>query len=166
MTATIRLGVDRQHVNAIEIAQTIEAAGGAAVTVHGRTAADRFGGKADWDAIARIKPHLKRIPLIGNGDLTTPQAVVEAFARYDVDGVMIGRAALSRPWLFAQCQAALAGEPTRPEPTLAALSDCSCGSTRSGLASRCSSSLSSSTSARIRLHPTGMTTSSGRPMHS
>ena len=118
VTAKIRLGVDRCSINAIDVAHAIEAAGGAALTVHGRTAEQKFAGKADWDAIAKIKPHLDRIPLIGNGDLTTPQAVVEAFGRYGVDGVMIGRAALGRPWLFCQCEAALAGKPIPPAPTL------------------------------------------------
>jgi tRNA-dihydrouridine synthase B len=117
VTAKIRLGATRDTINAIDVAQAIESAGGAAVTVHGRTAADLFRGSADWEEIARIKPHLKTIPLIGNGDLKTPEAVVEAFARYGVDGVMIGRAALSRPWLFAQTAAALRGEPIPPEPT-------------------------------------------------
>ena len=117
VTGKIRLGLTRDTINAIDVAQAIEGAGGAAVPVHGRTAADKFSGTADWDQIARIKPHLRRIPLIGNGDLTTPQSVVEAFARYDVDGVMIGRAALSRPWLFEQSRAALAGEPIAPDPT-------------------------------------------------
>jgi tRNA-dihydrouridine synthase B len=117
VTAKIRLGATRDTINAIDVAQAIESAGGAAVTVHGRTAAELFRGSADWDEIARIKPHLGRIPLIGNGDLRTPAAVVEAFARYGVDGVMIGRAGLSRPWLFAQAAAALRGEPGLPEPT-------------------------------------------------
>ncbi len=101
------------------MAQAVEDAGGAALTVHGRTAADMFRGSADWEAISRIKPYLYRIPLIGNGDISTPQDVVEAFRRYDVDGVMIGRAALNRPWLFRQAQAALRGEPIPPDPTLA-----------------------------------------------
>ena len=118
VTAKIRLGADRRSINAIDVARAIEAAGGAAVTVHGRTAEQKFAGKADWDAIAAVKPHLTRIPLIGNGDLTTPQAVVEAFHRYGVDGVMIGRAALGRPWLFHQCEAALAGKPVPPPPSL------------------------------------------------
>lgn len=117
VTAKIRLGATAETINAIDVAQAIEGAGGAAVTVHGRTARDRFRGRADWDRIARIKPHLDRIPLIGNGDLKTPQGVVEAFARYGVDGVMIGRAGLARPWLFRQVQAALAGEPIPPDPT-------------------------------------------------
>jgi len=117
VTAKIRLGCTRDTINAIDVAQAVESAGGAAVTVHGRTAEDLFRGRADWQEIARIKPHLARIPLIGNGDLRTPQDVVEAMRRYAVDGVMIGRAALSRPWLFRQAQAALLGEPIPPDPT-------------------------------------------------
>ena len=74
---------------------------------------------ADWEQIARIKPHLARIPLIGNGDLATPQDVAAAMTRYGVDGVMIGRAALARPWLFRQAAAALAAAPIPPEPSLA-----------------------------------------------
>jgi tRNA-dihydrouridine synthase B len=119
VTAKIRLGACRDTINACDVAQAVEDAGGAALTVHGRTAADMFRGAADWDEISRIKPYLVRIPLIGNGDLTTPQAVVEAFRRYDIDGVMIGRAALDRPWLFRQVQAALCGEPIPPDPSLA-----------------------------------------------
>ncbi|MBN2474724.1 MAG: tRNA-dihydrouridine synthase [Pirellulales bacterium] len=117
VTAKIRLGWTRATINAVEVAEAVEEAGGAALTVHGRTAADGFRGSADWERIAEIKPHLKRIPLVGNGDLKTAQDVVEAFRRYPVDGVMIGRAALSKPWLFHQVQAALAGEPIPPEPT-------------------------------------------------
>ncbi len=119
MTAKIRLGACRDTINASDVAQAVEDAGGAALTVHGRTAADMFRGRADWDAIARVKPCLSRIPLIGNGDIATPQAIVEAFRRYDVDGVMIGRAALNRPWLFSQAQAALRGGPVPPDPGLA-----------------------------------------------
>jgi tRNA-dihydrouridine synthase B len=118
VTAKIRLGCSRDKINAIEIAKVVEGAGGAALTVHGRTAADFFKGSADWDEISKIKPHLKRIPLIGNGDLDSPEKVVAAFARYDVDGVMIARAALGKPWLFAQVKAALLGEPIPPDPTL------------------------------------------------
>jgi tRNA-dihydrouridine synthase B len=119
VTAKIRLGCTRDTINAIDVAQAIESAGGAAVTVHGRTAADLFRGHANWEQIAQIKPHLRAIPLIGNGDLKTPQDVVQAFERYGVDGVMIGRAALHRPWLFSQAAAALRGEPAPLEPTLA-----------------------------------------------
>jgi tRNA-dihydrouridine synthase B len=77
-----------------------------------------FRGSADWDRIASIKPHLKKIPLIGNGDLNSPRKVVDAFRRYDIDGVMIARASLAKPWLFRQAAAALSGEPAPPDPTL------------------------------------------------
>jgi tRNA-dihydrouridine synthase B len=119
VTAKIRLGCTRDTINAIDVAQAVEAAGGAALTVHGRTAADMYRGSADWDRIAEVKSHLRRIPLIGNGDLKTPQAVVEAFDHYPVDGVMIGRAGLKRPWLFRQAAAALRGQPIPPDLTLA-----------------------------------------------
>ena len=118
VTAKIRLGCTRDKINAIDMAQVVEGAGAAALTVHGRTAADMFRGSADWDRIAAIKPHLKRIPLIGNGDLDSPQKVVDAFRRYDIDGVMIARASLAKPWLFRQAAAALRGEPVPPDPTL------------------------------------------------
>jgi len=118
VTAKIRLGCSRDRITAIEVAQAVESAGAAALTVHGRVAADFFKGTADWNRIAEIKQHLKRIPLIGNGDLDSAEKVVEAFRRYDVDGVMIARACLGRPWLFAQSAAALRGEPIPPQPTL------------------------------------------------
>lgn len=119
VTAKIRLGCTRDSINAADVAQAVEGAGGAALTVHGRTADQMFSGSADWHQIALVKPHLEKIPLIGNGDLTTVESVVEVFDRYDVDGVMIGRAALGRPWLFRRAADALAGKPTEPEPTLA-----------------------------------------------
>jgi len=119
VTAKIRLGPTRQQITAPEVAQAVEEAGGAAITVHGRTTQDRFGGQADWEAIARVKNYLKRTPLIGNGDLRSPTDVAEAFRRWPVDGVMIGRAALSRPWIFRQAAALLRGDPLPPEPTLA-----------------------------------------------
>lgn len=119
VTAKIRLGCTRDQVNAIDVAQVVEGAGAAALTVHGRTAQDFFKGSADWDQIGAIKPHLRRIPLIGNGDLDSAAKVVEAFRRYPVDGVMIARAALGRPWLFLQAAAALRGEAIPPDPTVA-----------------------------------------------
>jgi len=119
VTAKIRLGCTRNTMNATEVAQAVEQAGAAALTVHGRTAQDFFSGSADWDRIAEIKSYLRNIPLIGNGDLASPEAVVEVFRRYDVDGVMIARAALNKPWLFRQVQAALRGEPVPEDPTLA-----------------------------------------------
>lgn len=124
VTAKIRLGCTRDCINAIDVAQVVEGAGAAALTVHGRTAQDFFKGTADWDRIAAIKPHLRRIPLIGNGDLDSALKVVDAFRRYDVDGVMIARAALGRPWLFQQAAAALRGDPVPPDPTPVEQRDC------------------------------------------
>jgi tRNA-dihydrouridine synthase B len=116
VTAKLRLGWDAQTINAAEVAQAVEAAGGAAVTIHGRTAAELYRGKADWERIAAVKPYLRHIPLIGNGDLKTPQDVVRAFERYSVDGVMIGRAALGQPWLFREVRAALRDQPISSPP--------------------------------------------------
>lgn len=118
VTAKIRLGCTRDNINANEIAKVVEEAGAAALTVHGRTAQDFFKGCADWNRISEIKSHLNSIPLIGNGDLDSAEKVVEAFRRYEVDGVMIARASLGRPWLFAHAAAALRGEAIPPEPTL------------------------------------------------
>ncbi|MCH1493650.1 MAG: tRNA dihydrouridine synthase DusB [Rubripirellula sp.] len=118
VTAKIRLGCSRDHVNCNEIARVVEEAGAAALTVHGRTAQDMFKGYADWERISEIKSYLKRIPLIGNGDLDSAEKVLQAFSNYNVDGVMIARACLGRPWLFAQAEAALKGMPIPAEPTL------------------------------------------------
>ncbi len=118
VTAKIRLGCSRDTINANEIARVVEESGAAALTVHGRTAQDYFKGCADWEKIADIKQHLRRIPLIGNGDLDSAEKVVTAFEKYEVDAVMIARAALGRPWLFMQAAAALRGEPVPPDPSL------------------------------------------------
>ena len=124
VTAKIRLGCTRDNINAIDVAQVVEGAGAKALTVHGRTAQDMFSGHADWDRISQIKPHLKHIPLIGNGDLDSPEKVVDVFRRFDVDGVMIARACLGRPWLFAQAAAAIKGEPIPADPTLSQQREC------------------------------------------
>ncbi len=124
VTAKIRLGCTRDKINAIDVAQVVEGAGAAALTVHGRTAQDMFRGHADWDLISEIKPYLKKIPLIGNGDLDSAEKVVHMFRNYDVDGVMIARACLGRPWLFAQAAAALQGKPIPPDPSLSEQKQC------------------------------------------
>ena len=124
VTAKIRLGCTRDRINAIDVAQVVEGAGAAALTVHGRTAQDMFRGHADWDRISEIKPYLKKIPLIGNGDLDSADKVVDVFRRYDVDGVMIARACLGRPWLFAQAAAALQGRPVPADPSLKEQKEC------------------------------------------
>jgi tRNA-dihydrouridine synthase B len=118
VTAKIRLGCTRDNITALEVARVVEESGASALTVHGRTAQDYFKGSADWERISRLKEQLRRIPLIGNGDLDSADKVVTAFERYQVDGVMIARAALGKPWLFRQAAAALRGEAVPPDPTL------------------------------------------------
>lgn len=118
VTAKIRLGCTHETKNACRIARVVEDSGAAALTVHGRVAADFFKGNADWDQISEIKQHLRSIPLIGNGDLDSPEKVCHAYNTYAVDGLMIARASLGRPWLFAQAAAALRGESIPAEPTL------------------------------------------------
>ena len=124
VTAKIRLGCSRDNINAIDVATTVEQSGAAALTVHGRSAQDFFKGHADWDRIAEIKPHLKNIPLIGNGDLDSVDKVMRVFEQYPVDGVMIARASLGKPWLFSQVAAALSGKPVPPDPSLDEQREC------------------------------------------
>lgn len=124
VTAKIRLGCSENTINANEIARVVEESGAAALTVHGRVAEQYFKGQADWDRISEIKSYLKKIPLIGNGDLDSAEKVYRAFRDYNVDGVMIARACLGRPWLFAQAAAAIQGRPIPPEPTLNEQRDC------------------------------------------
>jgi len=124
VTAKIRLGCTHETRNACQIARVVEESGAAALTVHGRVAEDFFKGQADWERISEIKQHLRNIPLIGNGDLDSAEKVVHALRTYNVDGVMIARASLGRPWLFAQAAAALRGDPIPPEPTLQEQREC------------------------------------------
>lgn len=119
VTAKIRLGCTRDAPMAQAVARRVEEAGAAALTVHGRFASEFFKGTADWEQIAAIQDVLHKIPLIGNGDIDAPEKAVRALRDYGVDGVMIARACLGKPWLFAQCAAAVRGEPVPPDPSLA-----------------------------------------------
>lgn len=101
VTVKTRLGWDHESRIIVDLAEQLQDCGIEALTVHGRTRSQLYTGAADWEMIARVKanPRLK-IPVIGNGDITTPAQVVEAFDRYGVDGVMIGRASIGQPWIF------------------------------------------------------------------
>ena len=118
VTAKIRLGCSDSCRTAVEVAQRVEEAGAAGLTVHGRVAAQFFTGRADWDAILAVKRAVGRMPVIGNGDVTGAAVAVERL-RSGVDGVMIAREALARPWIFAQVAALLAGREPPPDPSLA-----------------------------------------------
>ena len=117
VTAKIRLGLTRDTINAIDVAQAVESAGAAGITIHGRTAADMYRGHADWEEIAEVKPKLRTIPLIGNGDIKTVEDALFRIRRYPVDGIMIGRGGIAKPWLFRQIAQALRGEPADAEPS-------------------------------------------------
>jgi nifR3 family TIM-barrel protein len=94
-----RKGWSTDIETAVEIARMVENHGGAGVTVHGRTAVQRFTGEADWEIIRRVKESVN-IPVIGNGDVKTPEDVARMFDETGCDGVMIGRAAVGNPWIF------------------------------------------------------------------
>ena len=101
VTVKIRKGFDDDHVNAVEIAKIAEACGVAAVAVHGRTRAQYYSGQADWDIIAQVKDAVK-IPVIGNGDVDSPEKAKAILEQTGCDGVMIGLAAEGNPWIFRE----------------------------------------------------------------
>ena len=115
VTLKMRTGWDRSTRNAVRIAQIAEDSGIAALAVHGRTRACRFEGKAEYDTIAEVKQSV-RIPLYANGDIDSPEKAVQVLRASGADGVMIGRAAQGRPWIFREIEARLAGNPAPPEP--------------------------------------------------
>lgn len=101
VTVKMRIGWDDKHLFAVENAQAVERAGGSAVAVHGRTRVQMYEGKANWDIIREVKQAVN-IPVIGNGDVVTPQDAERMLTDIGVDGVMIGRAALGNPWMIYQ----------------------------------------------------------------
>lgn len=99
VTVKMRIGWDSEHILAVENALAVERAGGQAVAVHGRTRAQMYEGKSNWDIIKQVKQAVN-IPVIGNGDVETPQDAKRMLDEIGVDGVMIGRAALGNPWMI------------------------------------------------------------------
>ena len=99
VTVKFRKGFDEEHVNAVEIAQIAESCGVAAVAVHGRTRAQYYSGTADWDIIRQVKNAVS-IPVLGNGDVDSPQKAKQIMEETGCDGVMIGRATQGNPWIF------------------------------------------------------------------
>lgn len=106
VTVKCRLGWDREHLVAAELAEIAENSGAAMIAVHGRTREQYYHGRADWEQIALVKQRVT-IPVVGNGDVDSPQAAKAMFDQTRCDGVMIGQAAMGRPWLFGQILAYL-----------------------------------------------------------
>ncbi|MEV4715538.1 tRNA dihydrouridine synthase DusB [Micromonospora sp. NPDC049374] len=117
VTVKMRKGIDDDHLTYVEAGLAAQEAGVAAVALHGRTAAQRYSGTADWDAIAALKQALD-VPVLGNGDIWEADDALRMVAHTGVDGVVIGRGCLGRPWLFADLEAAFDGSPQRRLPTL------------------------------------------------
>ena len=117
VTVKIRKGFDEAHVKAVEIAKIAEAAGAAAVAVHGRTREQYYAGTADWDIIAKVKEAVS-IPVIGNGDVTDGASAAALLEQTGCDGVMVGRAARGNPWIFSQIAAWLEDGTILPRPDI------------------------------------------------
>ena len=117
VTVKMRIGIDDDHLTYLEAGRIAQDAGVAWVALHGRTAAQRYSGSADWTALAALKRALD-IPVLGNGDLWEADDALRMLRQTGVDGVVVGRGCLGRPWLFADLAAAFAGRPDRMLPTL------------------------------------------------
>lgn len=108
VTVKTRLGWDHESKIIVDLAEKLQDCGIAALTVHGRTRSQMYTGSADWEMIARVKENPRfTIPLIGNGDITTGKAAADAFGKYGVDGVMVGRASIGAPWIFREIKDAV-----------------------------------------------------------
>jgi len=119
VTVKTRLGWDDQSKNIEEVAERLQDAGIAALSIHGRTRAQLYKGEADWTLIARVKENPRiRIPIFGNGDIDSPEKARLYRDRYGVDGIMIGRAAIGYPWIFNEIKHYLATGEHLPPPTI------------------------------------------------
>jgi tRNA-dihydrouridine synthase B len=119
VTVKTRFGWDEESKNIVDVAERLQDTGIKALTIHGRTRAQMYKGAADWTLIGEVKnnPRMK-IPIIGNGDIDSPQTAREMFDRYGVDGIMIGRATVGRPWIFRDIKHFLNTGDLLPEPSV------------------------------------------------
>lgn len=117
VTAKIRTGWDASSINASDNARRLEDAGIRRLTVHGRTRAQGYSGEADWDVIASVAEAVQ-IPVVGNGDINSADVALRRWNHAPVSGLMVGRAAMTAPWIFQEIAAAFRGEDAPPTPTL------------------------------------------------
>jgi nifR3 family TIM-barrel protein len=117
ITMKMRKGIDDETITYLDAGRIAEDEGCAWVALHGRTAAQMYGGRADWPAIARLKQHVG-IPVLGNGDIWEASDALRMVAETGCDGVVVGRGCLGRPWLFGELAAAFAGQEPPPRPGL------------------------------------------------
>ncbi len=116
VTVKTRLGWDANNIIIEELAEQLQDCGISALTIHGRTRSQMYTGQADWEPIGAVKRNPRiHIPIIGNGDITSPEEAKAAFERFGVDAVMVGRATFGRPWIFREIRRLLDGEPADPD---------------------------------------------------
>ena len=119
VTVKTRLGWDADHKIIVELAEQLQDCGIAALSIHGRTRAQMYTGEADWTLIGAVKQNPRiSIPIIGNGDVTSAEICKERFDSYGVDGVMIGRGSIGRPWIFREVKHFLATGEELPQPSV------------------------------------------------
>ena len=118
VTVKFRIGIDDEHRTFLDAGRIAQDAGVAAVALHGRTAAQRYSGNADWDAIGELKQAVTSIPILGNGDIFAAADAIRMVEHTGCDGVVVGRGCLGRPWLFAELEAAFRGHSIPAPPAL------------------------------------------------
>ncbi|MCX3058639.1 tRNA dihydrouridine synthase DusB [Streptomyces beihaiensis] len=123
VTMKMRKGIDDDHITYLDAGRIAVEEGVTAIALHGRTAAQHYGGTADWDSIARLKEHVPEIPVLGNGDIWSADDALRMVRETGCDGVVVGRGCLGRPWLFADLVAAFEGREERMRPTLRVVAD-------------------------------------------
>ena len=115
VSVKLRLGYDSQHINIMDYARMAEDNGISFITIHGRTREQQYSGQADWEMIAKVKSCV-RIPVIGNGDLFSPETAIKHMNESGVDGVMIARGAMGNPWIFRDIRRMMEGREPLPVP--------------------------------------------------
>ncbi len=123
VTMKMRKGIDDDHITYLDAGRIAVEEGVTAIALHGRTAAQHYGGTADWDAIARLKEHVPEIPVLGNGDIWSADDALRMMRETGCDGVVVGRGCLGRPWLFGDLVAGFEGTGEYAQPGLRVVAD-------------------------------------------